>query len=545
MTDAGPSVALLFDDGELVAQLRDALHACGARIVHEGGVAGLNRRLLQQVDADVLVINLDDAAADALNTLYALIEGDRPRIVFNDAAASAALTGWDRARWARHLAVKVFQVGDTDPPRPVDARSVEVPTVEQDGPASAASAGSAGDEDNQPVGGVVAAGSDDGEEGDDMQGIDGMQEVGDMQSGDDDAQAAQRSLGETEALSAELEALLASAELMDSGASGTDEDAGMLAPDGSLPATVDARPEAAGDLPASPSAGLDDLLSVLRIDDEPGVDSAAVPDRVAAPAVPSAPAEWALVGDDAITPEMFGVEKQAAAEFLAPDAEKVADDDEPVMNLELVSMEEAIAPRPAPLSIEMHLDELQMALSHLVLTGATLGGTGAAVSFYAALPASTQLTFLHTQHLGGQSVIDLVAQLAKSCSLVVTLAASGASARPGEILVVPPGHAVRIRRDAQVEVRASGEEVEDPSIDESLKMASEIFGRDAIAIVFSGHSTDSIAGAKAIHAGGGRIWVETAAHEYADLVHEISAAQIVDYSGTPEEMAAHLMEQFA
>jgi chemosensory pili system protein ChpB (putative protein-glutamate methylesterase) len=46
----------------------------------------------------------------------------RPRVVFNDAQASRELIGWDRARWARHLAVKVLAMGDIDPPRPEDAR---------------------------------------------------------------------------------------------------------------------------------------------------------------------------------------------------------------------------------------------------------------------------------------------------------------------------------------------------------------------------------------------------------------------------------------
>ncbi|HTM28557.1 MAG TPA: chemotaxis protein CheB, partial [Rhodanobacter sp.] len=125
MTDLVPAVALLFDDSDLGGQLREALHERGARIVHEGGMSSLSRELLQQVGADVLVVNLDDSADDALDRLYEVIDGNHPRVVFNDAQASRALTGWDRARWARHLAVKVLAMGDIDPPRPGDAREVE------------------------------------------------------------------------------------------------------------------------------------------------------------------------------------------------------------------------------------------------------------------------------------------------------------------------------------------------------------------------------------------------------------------------------------
>ncbi|MEO8748320.1 MAG: chemotaxis protein CheB, partial [Rhodanobacter sp.] len=399
----------------------------------------------------------------------------------------------------------------------------------------------------------------------------------------------QRRVIETEALSAELEAVLASAELMDGETGDATDGAGMFALDSSDHSNVDAQLDTGvdqsvgasaiglddlldalptGDEPAAdvtpgadagdaqpngsmnlaaaaPAVGLDHLLDMLPMGDEPSFVSTAVVDESGSSALPDVPADWALVDDDAITPATFGVEKQTAAEYLAPDVGTMSAGDEPVLNLELVSMEEAVAPRPARASVEMHLDELHMALSRLVLTGATWGGAGAALAFYAALPATTQLTFLHTQHLRGQSAEDLVVQLGSACKLKVKLATAGTSTQFGEILVVPPGHKVRVRRDARVELQAVEDALQEPSIDDSFVMAADMFGRDAVAIVFSGLSTDSIAGTKAIHAGGGHVWVETAAPAYADMVHEISAAQIVEYSGTPEEMAAKLMEKFA
>jgi len=645
MSESTPSIALLFDDTALVATLREALHACGARIVHEGSIAGINRDLLQDLDADVLVINLDDAAADALDPLYALVDGERPRLVFNDAAATAALAGWDRARWARHLAAKVLQNGDVDPPRPgplqaQDAEELAAPAPDEDHPVAGSVPGTADEA-------VVAANAD----------------------------QAERDRGDTEALSAELEALLASAELADHEADDATEDAGLLAPDGStlapsapgaatpgmgldkllddlgaeedrageapdLPAEpvaavppemdlaeladeLDAATDQAGevpepptgsalvasldmgldellddlsaeddqmkdlpDLPAEPAAvaapamGLDDLLDgrgtqagaaglapqppaappAMGLDDvlggmqllkdpapgEPGFGAgtqAAAGAPKAAPVLPSIPDDWALVDDDAVTPAMFGVEKQSAADFLAPEADSMSVDDEPVLNLELVSMEEAVAPRPAPISVEMHLDELQVALSRLVLTGSTLGGAVSAMAFYAALPADATMTFVHAQHLRGQSVADLVTQLAAACPLPVALAANGVPTRPGQVLVVPPGYTVRVHRDARVDLQSSGQEEPEVSIDDAFAKAAEVFGRDALAIVFSGHNTDSIAGAKTLHAAGGRVWVETAVNEYADMVHEITAAGVVEYSGTPQELAARLAEK--
>lgn len=652
MSDVTPSIALLFDDTGLVATLREALDACGARIVHEGPVTGVNQDLLQELDADVLVINLDDAAADALDGLYAMVDGERPRLVFNDAAASAALVGWDRARWARHLAAKVLQSGDVDPPRP---RPLQAQDAE--GPAA-------------PASGVLEVEDNDEE-------LVASPMMVDAAAAAAKAEEAERNRGDTQALSAELEALLASAELADNEVDDAPEDAGLLAPDGSSlarpasgavspgmgldqllddlgigehqaeespgqasgPTVVDppgmgldelahelgtaadqagewpeppseptiADPPAVGldellddlgaeddqmkDLPgpptepaaaASPAVGLDDLLdgrgapaepagaalqppvapSAMSLDDvlggggmrlveeaAPGAQAsdAGTVARAGAPkpplVLPSIPDDWALVDDDALTPSTFGVEKQSAADFLAPEADTMALDDEPVLNLELVSMEEAIAPRPAPAAVEMHLDELQVALSRLVLTGSTLGGAVSAMAFYAALPADAAMTFLHAQHLRGQSVAELVAQLGAACPLPVALAADGVPTRPGQVLVVPPGYTVRIHRDARVDVKSTGEEEPEASIDDAFTKAAEVFGRDALAIVFSGHNTDSIAGARALHAAGGRVWVETAANEYADMVHEITAAGVVEYSGTPQELAARLAEK--
>jgi two-component system chemotaxis response regulator CheB/chemosensory pili system protein ChpB (putative protein-glutamate methylesterase) len=83
MTDGAPAVALLFDDVELGAQLRDALQERGAHIVHEGGVASLSQQRLHEVAADVVVVNLDDASADAMDQWYGMLDSDRPRVVYN------------------------------------------------------------------------------------------------------------------------------------------------------------------------------------------------------------------------------------------------------------------------------------------------------------------------------------------------------------------------------------------------------------------------------------------------------------------------------
>jgi two-component system chemotaxis response regulator CheB/chemosensory pili system protein ChpB (putative protein-glutamate methylesterase) len=574
MTDSAPAVALLFDDTELGTQLREALRERGARIVHEGGVSSLTRELLQQVGADVLVVNLDDSADDALDQLYDVIDGDRPRVVFNDAHASRTLIGWDRARWARHLAVKVLAMGDVDPPRPEDARVVETAQAavpepvlhdvepEQAPSAAVAEAATASQPLLQPSEQAVMETEMDAEP------------EPDFLMHDDPHQYEQTATAESENLAAELEALLASDELP---ADEDDTGPGLrYLDDEELPALHDGNFGSSAvtepDLPPAPSLSVskgDDFVdapSSFKTDDlqlSPATDPSIMtqPANAAEPVLSEtiasvrAPDAWALLDDDAALvsatverPDAaaFGIEKLSAADFLAPDVEPIEHGVEAFMSLELVSMEEAIAPQAYVHDYEMQLDVLGSALSRIVLLGAASSGVDSVREFLAALPATTRLTFLHTQHLNGQSDAALVERFAASCALPVRLARQGGRAGAGEVLVVPAGQQARVLRDGSVELLANGNDASaDPSIDASLTMAANAFGRDALAIVFAGRGNDAVAGAQAIHDRGGQVWVESSSGEhFADMVSGIFAERLVSFSGTPPELAAHLIEVF-
>ncbi|MGH8158673.1 MAG: chemotaxis protein CheB [Rhodanobacter sp.] len=581
MTETTPAVALLFDNTELGGHLREALHERGARIVHEGGVSSLDRTLLHQVDADVLVVNLDDSAGDAFDRLYELIDGDRPRVVFNDAQASRSLSGWDRARWARHLAVKVLAAGDIDPPRPQDARGVEAPSPAE--PAEPAPVTTAPAEASVEVAAVTAetppapwaaeveASAPVGEP--EHEPV--LPEPDFLSHADLDGQHEKVASAESENLAAELEALLASGELP----AGDEDESGpglRFTADEELPPLHDGNfgmpqaqeelvghhdassPAAAAHAELSSAAARFDHLQLVSLTDPSALTIPASADEpvgtVTETAVVSAPVSWALLDDDTQLAEptkldaaAFGIEKLSAADFLAPDVEQVAPGIEPVMSLELVSIEEAIAPTQYVHDHEMLLDELGGALSRLVLLGAAVSGVDSACSFLAALPSGSRLTFLHTQHLAEQqSDTALVERLAAHCPLPVRLAVQGARAAQGEVLVVPVGQQVLLRRDGKIELQAIvSDQPQGPSIDASFTMAANAFGRDAVAIVFAGRANDAVAGSQAIHDRGGQVWVESSSGEhFADMVSGIFAERLVSFSGTPHELAAHLIEVF-
>jgi two-component system chemotaxis response regulator CheB/chemosensory pili system protein ChpB (putative protein-glutamate methylesterase) len=574
MTENAPVVALLFDDTELGAQLRTALDERGARIVHEGPVSSLSRQLLQQSDVDVLVINLDDSAENALDSLYELIEGDRPRVVFNDAQASRSLEGWDRARWARHLAVKVMSAGDIDPPRPQDARVLDMP-AETVVPASVSGTSSAVDAGaGEAVTDAVL------EDPSASAWVEPLPEVQPDEAAADESwltdastslhgsnatENEQAIAAESESLAAELEALLASGELPDeeesagSGLRFTESDELPQLHDGNFGASDEVFADHPGiaddDEPRSSFSAHLELEaqvdpSIMTI---PASSDITPSDKVAQSNV-SAPSGWALLDDAAdlspATPAAadFGIEKVSAADYLAPEADPGAPGLEPVFNLELVSMETAVAPQPYVREHEMVLDELGNALSRIVLTGAAAAGLDSVGEFLGHLPRGTRLTLLHTQHPGsGQSDAAVVEKLAASCLLPVRLAAQGSHARAGEVLVVPAGQHVLMRRDGKIELQSLGTDDGAPvaSIDASFTMAANAFGRDAVAIVFAGRANDAVAGSQAIHDRGGQVWVESSSGEhFADMVSGIFAERLVSFSGTPTELAAHLIEVF-
>lgn len=130
------AVALLYDKADRSAHLRDALSALGANVVYEAATGEIDRKALDKSLARVVVVNLEGQNEADLDEVYGLLDDSRYHVIFNDSDVSGSLSGWDHARWARHLAVKIIG-GDIDPPRPADAESVPAPTPVVHAPAAA------------------------------------------------------------------------------------------------------------------------------------------------------------------------------------------------------------------------------------------------------------------------------------------------------------------------------------------------------------------------------------------------------------------------
>ncbi len=117
-------IALLSQAGEPGRHLREALAEAGTPIVYESQAADLDRDALEQSGARVVVVNLDSEVEAHLDDIYALLDDDRYNVIFNEAQVSSQLSGWEQARWARHLASKIIGARNADPPRPAGAEPV-------------------------------------------------------------------------------------------------------------------------------------------------------------------------------------------------------------------------------------------------------------------------------------------------------------------------------------------------------------------------------------------------------------------------------------
>lgn len=125
--DPNMSIALLSQAGESGRHLREALLGSGAPIVYEAQAAELDRDALERSGARVVVVNLDTEVEAHLDEVYSLLGDDRYNVIFNEAQVSSQLSGWEQARWARHLAAKILGTENADPPRPEGAEAVPQP----------------------------------------------------------------------------------------------------------------------------------------------------------------------------------------------------------------------------------------------------------------------------------------------------------------------------------------------------------------------------------------------------------------------------------
>lgn len=593
--DATMSVALLSDKPTRNEHLRAALDALGATVAYESVADTFDRDALERSGARVVIVNLDDGDNSEFDAVYDLLDDDRYRVLINDGGVSSALSGWDQARWMRHLGAKIFGNAEIHPPRPANAQAIP-DAAPVDVPEVAADAGIARDAEAAPA------------------AADALDVAADEFTIDMPPAQAARGLEMPAPAAQDFDfdiPPLPAAPVVEAQVPSSADPAGDFdfeLPPVEIAPAFEAPDEAGSDLPVGDTvielAGSedadafadsdwtladDDLLAAPPPPAPSAFDDAAQTQAVAEPVelplgdfdldldldAPTPPVqleapgdvlhssgdsgEWSIDAllDDVLAPppvhadDEVVVDKVSAAEYLAPETEGVAPPPVPsdAFMLELVPLEDVVAPVAIEkASHENWLDPDSAAnakIRRVWVLGASIGGPEAVRIFLSQLPAGYPALFLLAQHLGDEFVETMTRQLSRSIALTVRTPAHGDRASHGEVFVVPNDKRLLVEANGVVVLQDLTEQpAYRPSIDRVLEDVAERFGAGAGAIVFSGMSDDAADGSKAIAARGGKVYVQSPEScVVSTMIDGVLETGVVQFQGAPEELARKLNEE--
>jgi two-component system chemotaxis response regulator CheB/chemosensory pili system protein ChpB (putative protein-glutamate methylesterase) len=604
-TTGAVPVALLYEAGDPGGHLKDALNELGAAIVYEALASNLDRAALAGSGARIVVFNLDSGSDSHIDDVYDVLDQGGYEVVFNDADASARLSGSDQARWARHLAAKILHKPEmAEPPRPAWAESV--PRPEQKPASQIVSIQSAASEIPEPqLVPMEAAAEPDAivepalpvispEPTLELTLLDDFvltesdvdvrvpsaapppepESTADAESSfaaaleDFAAHVPAHQHGKaTDDIAHDLDALFADKSRI--------QNRGSDAPDLPKPAARDAEPRVGEHIEMAEFPAIFDQLDAVpeagdtRFSYKPAPLSQPPAPPEVAPAEPLLPPDWSLEPLDentVVTPpagkaSAFGIETMSASDYLAPD------DDEPAapppisegLSLELMPMEEAVAPEEfaaaVPASAGMRLDSasesrlkvgIAAPLRHVVVLGASIGGPEAVRELLGALPRNFPALFVLAQHMGDEFLELMSAQLAKAVSMTVRTPTHGERVGHGEIVIVPTRQRMQIDGEGVITLSPLIERTPySPSIDQVMRDVADEFGERAAAIVFSGMAQDAIDGSKYLTSRGGAVWVQDPQTcTISSMVDSVRQTGVVTFVGSPQQMAAKLIADF-
>ncbi len=526
-------VALLYPTEASGAHIRDVLLACGTPIVYETRAQDADRQALEASGAQVVVVNLDAEMEGLLDDLQVLLAGNGRRVIFNDGQVSSGLTGWDQARWVRHLVAKIRGDNEMNPPRPLDAEAIPVRDVLSDAVDSALhdvllhdleplayavqpSAVEASElEIAEPDAGTPIVSTADPAESDmagsDAAGAD-LTPVG--------WEAVTDSGLDTTDILAEEEDSLRSEEHEDTSERDFMDSADALTAFAMPTAKIEARATERSDTPDFSDWTPEDLH-----DDQPP------------PVITEA---------DEYQPADFGVEIVDPNEFLAPETESVSQESilrelslEPMEDNELASLSE---PRPDhEVWFEAEASRASKTIARVWIVAAATGGPQAVRVALAKLPSDYPAVFMLVQQMGAEFVDVMLDQLAGSSALRILHPRHGQRMLPGDVIVVPDQQTFNLDHDG---VASLVDEEDMMPIDRLLCEIADTFGEKAGAIVLSGVSPDSLDGLRYLRDKGGTIWIQDPEScLVGGLAEAARDAALVQFTGTPDQLADRLLAE--
>lgn len=177
--------------------------------------------------------------------------------------------------------------------------------------------------------------------------------------------------------------------------------------------------------------------------------------------------------------------------------------------------------------------------------GASIGGPQSVKRFLSTIPEDLPVAFLIAQHIGGNFVALLAEQLNRVTKFDVYPAVAGRLLYHREVVIAPVHERITFGTDGDIRLEpAEAAGRYSPSIDRIMTDVARRYGARTGAIMFSGMGNDGLNGCRAVAAAGGPVWAQNAAScVISSMPDSVRHAGVASLSGTPEELAARLVER--
>lgn len=178
----------------------------------------------------------------------------------------------------------------------------------------------------------------------------------------------------------------------------------------------------------------------------------------------------------------------------------------------------------------------------VVAIGASAGGLEALRQLFAHLPANSGMGFVVIQHLDPERPSMLARILEGIARHPVVEAVSGMRVEPNRVHVIPSGSDLTIQHGTLALGRRQTTGRLHLPIDIFFRSLAEDGKDRAIGVVLSGSGADGTEGLRAIKAEGGiALAQEPGSAQFRSMPESALTAGVVDFRGTPEEIAAELV----
>jgi two-component system chemotaxis response regulator CheB len=203
-------------------------------------------------------------------------------------------------------------------------------------------------------------------------------------------------------------------------------------------------------------------------------------------------------------------------------------------------------PVPRPPSVPAAVPPKTGTSTGIVVLGTSTGGPQALTRLLAELPADLPVPLAIVVHMPPGYTAPLAERLDRACAIHVVEATPGLPLRPGVAVIARAGIHLRIAGEerapqAQLDMTPL-EKPHRPSVDVLFTTAAKVFGSRVLGVVLTGMGDDGLAGARTIHAAGGRLLTEA---ESSCVVYGmprvVDEARLGATSATLEQMAATIV----